>query len=260
LKFSNETQLTEWASQARPLWLFLDYDGTLVDFAPTPDQLEPNEAVINLLGRLSRSPNLCLTVISGRRLRDIQTLLPVPGIFLCGAYGIEFQTPSGESVQRVDYREIRPSLDVVKPQWEAIIAKRKGFFLEDKGWTLALHARFADDTEAQVVLAEAREALDHEFLADRFHILGGHKFLEIAPLSANKKETVLYLLREYPLPGARLLYLGDDDKDEEAFEAIHDHQGVAVKVVQASQSSSATEADYLLKSPQAAVHWLEKLL
>jgi hypothetical protein len=38
---------------------------------------------------------------------------------------------------------------VVKPRWERLIADRDGFFLEDKGWALAIHARFAADGEAE---------------------------------------------------------------------------------------------------------------
>jgi len=260
LKFQSEEQLSAWARQAHPLWLFLDYDGTLADFAPTPDHIEPNEKVIDLLQRLARKPGIRLTIISGRRLGDIQTLLPVSGIFIGGTYGIEIALPSGELLQRQNYDEVRPLLDKIKPRWESIIAARRGFFLEDKGWTLALHARLALDSEADEVLTLARQALESTAPADRFRILGGHKFLEIAPRLANKKETVLYLLQRFPLPDVQLLYMGDDDKDEEAFSAIHANRGVTVKILQPSQASQKTEADFLLPSPQAANGWLASLI
>jgi len=260
LKFQSEVELSAWAKRARPLWLFLDYDGTLADFAPTPDHIEPNKKVIDLLQRLAREPGIRLTIISGRRLNDIQTLLPVSGIFIGGTYGIELALPSGEVLHRVDYDEVRPVLDQIKPRWESIIAARQGFFLEDKGWTLALHARFAVDSEADDVLIQARQVIVSTIPADRFRILDGHKFLEIAPRLANKRETFLDLLQRLPLPGAQMLYMGDDDKDEEAFVAVQANHGVAVKVVQPSQVYQKTEADFLLASPQAANDWLESLL
>jgi trehalose 6-phosphate phosphatase len=260
LKFKSKAELTKWAAESGQLWLFLDYDGTLADFAPTPDHLEPNPELIRLIKRLARKSGIRVTVLSGRRLGHIRQLLPVPGIILAGTYGIELLAETGEAIHRVGYAAIRPALEAIKPQWEQIISGRNGFFLEDKGWTLALHARFADEDEAQQVLTQAREAIKTTALTEQFRILGGHKFLEIAPRLANKRETVSYLLSQYPLPNARLLYIGDDDKDEEAFPVIHTHHGVTVKVLQPSQASSPTTADFCFNSTLDTLDWLKELL
>jgi trehalose 6-phosphate phosphatase len=259
VRFRDIQELTQWARGSPRLWLFLDYDGTLVDFAPTPDHIEPDLAIIRLLERLARRPATRVTVLSGRRLEHLRQLLPATGVFLAGTYGIELRTPRGDTIHRIDYESVRPVLDAIKPQWTHMINGRKGFFLEDKGWTLALHARFADHEEARQVLAQARQAAAPDSLAGRFRILGGHKFLEVAPLLASKRETVSHLLEQYPFAEMRLLYIGDDDKDEEAFSVIHAHRGVAAKVAQPSQASSPTEADIFFESPKDAVRWLEQL-
>lgn len=259
MKFLNKAELTKWALQSQALWLFLDYDGTLADFAPTPNHIESNPEVIALVERLSRKPATRVTILSGRRLDHVRMLLPVAGIFLAGTYGIELMTPTGETIQRVELATIRPTLEAIKPQWAQLIGERKGFFLEDKGWALALHARFADDAEARLVLALARQTTEETSLTDRFRMLGGHKFLEIAPRLASKKETVAYLLNQDPLPHAHLLYIGDDEKDEEAFPVIHAHQGIAIKVLQPSQAASPTEADFFFESPAETLRWLEEL-
>jgi trehalose 6-phosphate phosphatase len=260
LKFSSEEELTSWTLQAQKLWLFLDYDGTLVDFARTPDQIDPDPEVINLLHHLVQKSTLRVTIISGRRLQDIRALLPVPGMFVGGTYGLELLTPDGKVIKRVDDGAVRPFLDAIKPQWMQIIAGREGFFLEDKGMTLALHARFADESEANQVLMIAHQKTDGKFPTGRFRILGGDRFLEIAPYLANKREAVFYLLQQYPWAGTHLLYIGDDDKDEEAFAAVHASNGVAVKVAQPSQASRPTEADYLMDSPADVVRWLGNLV
>jgi trehalose 6-phosphate phosphatase len=54
--------------RAEQLWLFLDYDGTLADFAPTPEDILPDKALISLIERLVSQPDIRVTVISGRRL------------------------------------------------------------------------------------------------------------------------------------------------------------------------------------------------
>jgi trehalose 6-phosphate phosphatase len=250
-------QLTRRLAQAEGVRLFLDYDGTLADFAPTPDHVNPDPALINLLTRLAQDSRFRIAVVSGRRLSHVRSLLPVPGVLLAGTYGIELQTPNGERINRLTYDVIRPTLDDLKPRWEHLIVDGDGFFLEDKGWALALHARFAADDEAERLLDEARQmASEVASSSGPFRLLGGHKFLEIGPRLAHKGRAVEYLLERYPWPGALSVYVGDDDKDEEAFGVIKAHGGIAVLVAGELRS---TRADCRLESPQAVRQWLETL-
>ncbi len=250
----------ERLGQAERLWLFLDYDGTLAGFAPTPEYVNPDPELVSLIDRLARHPHFRVAVISGRRLSHVQKLVPVPGVLLAGTYGIELQTAEGDLIDRLDSDSVRPTLDALKPRWAQLITGRQGFFLEDKGWALALHARHAADDEAEHALAGARRlaegALDRAD-PELYRLLGGHKFLEIGPRLAHKGLTVAYLLDTYPWPGAVPLYLGDDDKDEEAFGVIKARGGVAVVVAAGPRE---TEAELRLESPEAARHWLEMLL
>jgi trehalose 6-phosphate phosphatase len=247
-------------AQAERLWLFLDYDGTLADFAPTPEHVNPDPQLIDLLAGLASVPHIRVAVISGRRLAHVQKLVPVAGALLAGTYGIELQTPEGERVNRVMYDLVRPALDALKPRWRQLLAGREGFFLEDKGWALALHARFANDDAAKEVLAAAQHMAVEEMrdgAARLFRLLGGQKFLEISPSLAHKGRTIIYLLERFPWPDALLLYLGDDDKDEEAFGIVKALAGIAVLVAAEPRD---TQADCRLASPQAARRWLEALL
>ena len=253
-------QVQQRLARAERLWLFLDYDGTLADFAPTPEHVHPDPQLVDLIARLAAHPRFCVAVVSGRRLRHVQKLVPVPGVLLAGTYGIELQTPEGERIDRLEYDRLRPTLEALKPRWADLIAGRQGFFLEDKGWALALHARFADDDEAARVLTEARRLADaamDQADPEWFRLLGGYKFLEIGPRLAHKGLTVVYLLDHYPWPGALPLYLGDDDKDEEAFGVIQARGGIAVVV---AAEPRLTGADLRLASPRAARGWLERLL
>ncbi len=252
--------LTEWATQAGQLWLFLDYDGTLADFAATPDEIAPNPRIIAVLERITRRSGLRVTILSGRRLDHIRRLVPVSGIMLAGTYGIELMIEQGNTIHRVILAEIRPHLEAIKPSWRDLIGERSGFFLEDKDWALAIHARFAEEQEAAEVLGKALEIAAINLPSGVFRILGGHKFLEVAPRIASKRETVAYLLSQYPMRQARLLYIGDDDKDEEAFPLIHEHGGIAVKVLQPSQLAQDTTADYFFHSPVETLNWLEDTL
>jgi trehalose 6-phosphate phosphatase len=219
----------------------------------------PHPEVSRLLERLARAENRRVAIVSGRSLDDLRRLVPPGRIFLAGTYGIELLTPQGEEIQRVAYAEARPLLEKIKPLWSGLLEGRAGFYLEDKGRALALHARFASKEEAQVVIAAAREAVKAEYLGDAFRLVNGTRFLEVAPCLATKTEAVRYLLEHYGEKGARLLYIGDDARDEEAYPLIHTHQGLAVKVSSAEFLSHPTEADFLLPSPQETRRWLEEL-
>lgn len=246
--------------EAHRLQLFLDYDGTLADFAPTPDHVEPNPDVIGLLIELAGRPRIRVAVISGRRLDQIEELLPVSQVLLAGTYGIELRLPSGERVDRVCFDDVRPVLERIKPQWERLLAERDGFFLEDKNWALAIHARYAADDEAAEVLKDAQAmataSIDAVANGGLFRVLGGEKFLEVGPTLAHKGRTVEYVLDRYAWPDALPLYVGDDDKDEEAFGVIHAHGGLAIKVC---KEGCNTEADGRLARPEDVRRWLAEL-
>ena len=98
--------------------------------------------------------------------------------------------PAGTELERLDYRSIRPALEKLKLDWHNLIGNQPGFYLEDKGWSLAIHARFAPDQEVDTILSAARTQANPALAASGLRLLGGHKFLEICPRQADKGETL----------------------------------------------------------------------
>ena len=86
--------LTRRTTSARNIRLFLDYDGTLAEFADSPDTILPDPALIKLMEQLVAADGILPAVISGRRLSHIRQLLPVAGLLLGGTYGVEMQLPT----------------------------------------------------------------------------------------------------------------------------------------------------------------------
>jgi trehalose-phosphatase len=255
--FGSEEYL-EQILNAEKLRLFLDYDGTLADFAPTPDEVYPDQELIHLLQRIKNKPNIQAAVISGRRLSHIQKLIPLTGIWLAGTYGIELFDPTGKHIFRLEHKRIRPTLEMIKPQWQAIVKSQPELFLEDKAWSLALHAKNVDPSTADIVLQQAKNIIkENDVSNEDFRILGGHKFIEIAPRLANKGLTIDYLLNHNPLDGSLPIFIGDDDKDEEAFEAILNNNGLAIKVC---NQPCTTKAQLRIENPNKVRQFLTSLL
>jgi len=250
-------QITNRVIAAKRVWLFLDYDGTLAEFAPTPDRVLPDPDVIDLMTQLSRLESVRVAVISGRPLVQIQHLVPGFMLVLAGTYGIELQMPDGTIIHRARYSAVRPTLEQLKARWQALVARQQGFFVEDKGWSLALHARFAEEAAADQILAAARSAAIESITSDRFRLLNGHRFFEVAPSLAHKGRTVEHLLYQLAWPDALPVYIGDDDKDEEAFAAIKARHGLALVV---AAQPRPTLADCRLDSPASVRRWLSEIV
>lgn len=234
--------------------LYLDYDGTLAEFAPTPDDVLPDERVIDLITRLAARPNLRISIISGRRLAHIRKLLPVDGILLAGTYGVEMLTRDGRDVHRLSFDAIRPTLESLKPRWRGLIEGLDGFYLEDKGWALAIHGRRAEEKLALQVLEEAEKMLTADIMGSQLHKIHSYRFLEVGPVDADKGHALAYVFSNFEWEGSIPVYIGDDDKDEDAFQAVNGHDGISILV---SREARGTRAKYLLDSPAAVHQWLK---
>jgi len=210
--------LAEKMAGAPRLLLMLDYDGTLVPIAPTPDQARPEQELISVLGELSLLPGRVVAIISGRRLSELQELIPLAGLHLVGAHGAEIQEADGK-VHRLfkDQRakEIISELDGIARE---CIASRRGFLVENKGISLALHYRQADPFLARQVIDNFIKKISSLPDANRLELMPGKKVLEVRPRGVNKGLAVRYLCRKHA--GALPVYIGDDITDEDAFKAL----------------------------------------
>ncbi len=244
------------AAQSRTIRLFLDYDGTLAGFAPSPDDVLPDKELIELFEDLVSLENLLPAVISGRRLSHIQKLLPVKGLLLGGTYGIELLMPDGRQITAYPFEKLRPTIERLKPLWSSIISEISGFYLEDKGWSLALHGLRAAEREADEAIAFAVKVVTEGMADPRFRVIRGHRFLEYAPVLANKSMAVRKVLNELTPGDAMAIYIGDDDKDEEAMEVVIEAGGFGIKV---SLSDEKTPAQFTIRDPSGVRLWLRSL-
>lgn len=251
------SDLTCKAARAKTIRLFLDYDGTLANFAPSPDIILPDAKVISLLERLVAAEGILPAVISGRSLAHIKKLLPVPGLLKGGSYGIEMQLPDGTERTALPFENVRPLLEKLLPHWKALVDQRTGFFLEDKGWSLAIHGRFADPDESQILMAQAFAEAQKLPPGDDFRLMSGERFLELAPKAASKKQAITRVIESMTPKDALCISIGDDDKDEEAFGALPPKRGFAVRV---SSTLVESRAQYRLQDPAEVHKFLDDLL
>ena len=75
--------------------LFLDFDGTLVDLRPKPEQVSVDDRTRLALAALARSRGFRIWIVSGRRQADVRERVGLPGIRYLGLYGWEARGDEG---------------------------------------------------------------------------------------------------------------------------------------------------------------------
>lgn len=241
--------------KGRPLALFLDYDGTLVDIAPRPELARPDQALLELLARLAARRDMKVVVASGRPLENLQELLPVPNLGLVASHGGEvFVEGRGHSRLLTDTE--RESLGCWRRRLEDNLAAYPGWWLEDKPLGFALHYRQVPLAQRPSFLAICRRWRRQVEQEGRFQVLAGKMVLELMPLKVSKGAALLKILSTPGFLEVLALYLGDDQTDESAFELLR-HEGLAVRVGRFRRKSAA---DHRLPSPRAVRRFLAQLL
>jgi trehalose 6-phosphate phosphatase len=233
----------------RPISLFLDVDGTLLDFAAHPDAVIVGIPLVELLDGLHDATSGGLALVSGRSIESLDRLFaPFRGVAV-GLHGLEMRSDPSGPIERM---AIDPVPAALREAIAAIAAAHRAALVEDKGLAVAVHHRLA----APAMQALRRELLAAcERLAPAWTVLRGRQVLEIKPSHATKAHGVDALMTVEPFAGTVPIAFGDDITDLDMFEAIRRHAGTAVAV----GPRIAGSGDLQLDAPERSVELLRAL-
>jgi trehalose 6-phosphate phosphatase len=214
-----------------------DFDGTLSPIVEHPDQAGMRGQTRILLGRLA-ALYPCV-VVSGRSRADVLGRLGgVKVARVIGNHGAETETTAQKPHRRV--QQWKSSL-------ELHLGTLPGLWVEDKGLSLAVHYR-QSPRKAEVrrrILAATRELA-------QVRVFGGKQVVNLVVDRARDKGEALAAER-HRLGCNWVLYLGDDQNDEDAF--AMDGNVVPVRIGRKQRS----QARYYLRT-QAEIDKLLDLL
>lgn len=205
--------------------LFLDMDGTLVDFAATPDAVAAPAGAGERLNKLAARLGGALAVVSGRRLLELDRVL-APGRFAAaGLHGLEHRggpdgAVDGPAPAAGDVARWR---DLLAP----LMADHPALLLEEKIAGVAVHYRSEPGLGATVAAAAAAALASGP---DGYHLLHGNKVVEIKPAGRGKGDAVTRFLEAPPFAGRRPVFIGDDVTDEDGFRAAQAAGGLGILV------------------------------
>ena len=229
--------------------VFLDFDGTLLDLVDRPDQVAVDGCLLYLLDELYVATGGATAVISGRSMENLDALLKPLRLPLAGIHGAERRRADG-SVEKFAI----PATLV----WQTRMALRlrlhryTGLLLEDKGCAFAVHYRGAGLQVATRLRAEMQALAAAS--SGVFDLLEGREVFELRPRTCDKGVALDSFMSEAPFAGRLPIFIGDDQTDRAAFEAVIRVQGMAIAV------GPRVTAPWWLPDPAAVRGWLRGCL
>ena len=217
--------------------LFLDFDGSIVDIAPTPEAVDVPERLPSLLVASREALGGAVAIVSGRPIEQIDGFLGTAVPAVAGLHGLERRTADGGIVRPPLPRN---DLHAVRALLEAFAAAHPGVLVEDKKHTVALHYRLSPslrDDCRDVVNA----ALNHA--RQGWQIVEGKCVFEIRPCEPNKGTAIQAFMDEAPFLGRTPVFCGDDITDEDGFAVVNARGGVSIRVGKGSATQAATQVD-----------------
>ena len=190
--------------------LLLDFDGTLVELAETPDSISVPESLPGLLESLGSRLGGRIALVSGRSIADLDRHAGRLAIAVSGSHGFELRLPGASQ----PLREAPAGLAFARGEAVRFAAKTPGLLVEDKPAGIALHYRQAPEA-GSAMLDFMSELAERTAL----RLQRGNMVAELLPMGVDKGEAVRRLMREPPIAGARPVFVGDDLTDEHGFEA-----------------------------------------
>ena len=228
--------------------LFLDYDGTLVDLAPTPAEALADAELRELLAALHVRLTGALAIITGRPVADIDGFLAPLRLTVAGLHGLVRRRHDGHLTETA----LPPGLMApVRAALASFAAAHPGTMLEDKRLSLALHYRQAPEAEeaASQLAQQLAEGSNGHLRLQR-----GKMVVELLPVGSDKGGAVAALLDEADFRGRTPIFVGDDVTDEAGFRSVNALGGVSIRV-----GDGPTEAAHQLSDVTTLRRWLSQM-
>lgn len=208
------------------LWVF-DFDGTLSPIVTDRNTARLHPECRRLLKALAQTSGLFVAVLSSREIEDLTRRVPLPGVILGGASGLEWRLPGGHRIRPGDVAEARreKARAALAPLLSRI-SSFPGVDVEDKGWSVAVHHRHVLP-EAETMLEPLLKELEG---TPGIRVFQGPFAAEVQLFPhVNKSFGVRRLCRFLGVDPSRsrLLYAGDDENDAVAIRWVLKKGGIA---------------------------------
>jgi trehalose 6-phosphate phosphatase len=236
--------------------LALDFDGTLAPIVADPQDAVAHRGAASALAAAAAA-GYRIAIITGRPVQDVLRLgagfSEVPGLVICGHYGME-RWVDGE----LTTPEVHAGIEPARAAVQDLAASAAGATVEDKGHSVALHTRNADDPAG--VFDQVRPDAERIAADNDLELVPGRFVLELRPAGVDKGAALSEVV-EGSSPRA-VLFAGDDLGDLPAVSVLRDLP-VSALIVCADSPETPSElrdaADLVVDGPDGVVELLGDL-
>jgi trehalose 6-phosphate phosphatase len=237
------------SAKLRDIAVLLDIDGTILDIAPTPDEVIVPPSLLQTLTRLSRKTGGALALVSGRPLGNIDGLFAPLRLPAIGGHGAEIRLSADETTESEHAHVLDGAL---RERLAELAVCAPGVLVEDKGYSMAVHYRLAPEQEGRV--KEAVAAIKADWPKEPIEVLPGKSVVEIKPAAFHKGAAIRELMQHKPFTGRRPIFVGDDITDESAFAVMPEFDGMGFSVGRRAPGTA-----HCFAAPSDVRRWLERL-
>jgi trehalose 6-phosphate synthase/phosphatase len=204
--------------RTKSVHLLLDYDGTLVPLARSPELAAPDAAVLSLLEELATSPGTTIEIVSGRPREPLAQWFGALPIALSAEHGFWHRRSPGHLWQPASAVDPRWS-DRILPILKQFTARTPGSQIELKTASVAWHYRGAQRDFGARQAHELRMWLGDVLSNQPLEVLEGKKVIEVR-LRGVSKAAVARRAQAEADDETVVIAFGDDRTDEELFRAL----------------------------------------
>lgn len=230
-----------------PLSLLLDFDGTLVPIAPTPDAVTVTDSLRGLMVAVSERLEGRVALVSGRSLDQLDAIW---GRCL---WAMTVAASHGQELRHDGRRRGPPPANIFRrliADIQLVFPPTSGIVVEVKSFGIGIHYRLAPEQRDAVCAWAEEAAAEHDLV-----VQPGDMVYELRLPGADKGDAVHAIMQLAPFAGTRPVYVGDDLTDIPAIAAAREFAGRGLAV----GTRIADRADGVLASPEAVLEQLRAL-
>ena len=206
------------AQRTMKLRLLLDYDGTLVPLARSPELAAPDQELLVLLARLAVAPGIQMDIVSGRPHETLQQWFGELPVSIWAEHGFWHRSRPGAVWEAAT--TVAPDWMVrITPILEQFTASTPGSHVEVKSASIAWHYRCAPREFGAQQAHELRMLLGDILSNQPLEVREGKKVIEVR-LRGISKGLVARRVEAELEPGTVIVAIGDDRTDEDLFRAL----------------------------------------
>jgi len=229
--FDYRREIKEKLSSNQKIILLMDYDGTLTPIVKRPELAVLDQETREIIKNLSKNRRFRVGVISGRTLRDVKRLVGLKNLYYAGNHGLEASGPG--------FHYIHPGMEETVYVMRAVAYKLnnsakclKGIVVENKVYSVSFHYRMMSPSKRRQAIRLFMDAVRPYLRGRGFRVFKNKMVLELMPDAGFGKGDIAIRIVDAASGGGKgvgVVYVGDDNTDEDAFKALR-KAGITVVV------------------------------